>query len=221
MGKTVGMDDLIVVRGTAVSRISADRATLTITARVKQPTAADAERALAELTSAVDSVLDDFSAVVTSRRTEHFSIRPNTNWHAPSGANVVDGQVGERGIRITVADMGRAGALIRVLYDAAGVEVNGPEWELADDNPVHGQTRRAAARDARQRAEQYAEGLGLSVGGVAFVREPGLRSEPPGLARALAFVADAEMEAEPVIDLGSALIQLSASVEVGFHIEPT
>jgi len=121
------MDDLIVVRGTAVSRISADRATLTITARVKQPTAADAERALAELTSAVDAVLDDFSAVVTSRRTEHFSIRPNTYWHAPSGANVVDGQIGERGIRITVADMGRAGALIRVLYDAAGVEVNGPE----------------------------------------------------------------------------------------------
>jgi len=215
------MDDLIVVRGTAVSRVNADRAILTIAARVKELTAAEAERALALLTSSVDGVLDDFSSVVTSRRTEHFSIRPNTYWHAPSGANVVDGQIGERAIRITVADMGRAGALIRVLYDAAGVEVNGPEWELADDNPVHGRTRQAAARDARQRAEQYAAGLGLTVGGVAFVREPGLRPEPPGLGRALAFVADTDMESEPVIDLGSALIQLSASVEVGFRIEPT
>jgi len=178
------MDDLIVVRGTAVSGVNADRAMLMITARVKQPTAVDAERALAALTSAVDAVVDDFSAIVTSRPTVHFSIRPNSYWHAPSGANVVDGQIGERTIRVTVSDVGRAGALIRVLYDAAGVEVNGPAWEVADDNPVHGQTRQAAARDARQRAEQYAA-----------------------------------MEAEPVIDLGSALIQLSASVEVGFRIE--
>jgi uncharacterized protein YggE len=82
------------------------------------------------------------------------------------------------------------------------------------------QIRRDAAQDARQRAEQYADGLGLSVGGVAFVREPGIPAEPPGVARALAFQADAELASGPTIELSAAEIRLSTSVEVGFRIEP-
>lgn len=214
------MDDLIVVRGRATQFCPADRGALTITARVKQPTAAQAERALAELTAAVDAVLLQFTALISARRTTHLSIRPNSYWHPESGRNVVDGHVGERGVRITVTDPAQAGSLVRALYDAVPVEVSGPEWELADDNPVHGQIRRAAARDARQRAEQYAEGLGLSVGGVGFVNEPGLRAEPPGTMRALALPADSESAAGPVVDIGTAEIQVSASVDVGFRIEP-
>lgn len=214
------MDDLIVVRGAATRTCAADRGVLAITTRVKQPTAAESERALAELTSAVDGVLDRFAAIITARPTVALSIRPNSYWHPESGRTVVDGHVGERGVRVTVSDTDQAGSLIRALYDAVPVEVSGPEWELADDNPVHGQTRRAAAQDARQRAEQYAEGLGLSVGGVASVYEPGLRHEPPGPMRAFALAADAESASGPTVDIGTAEIRVKASVDVGFRIEP-
>ncbi|MDQ3476129.1 MAG: SIMPL domain-containing protein, partial [Actinomycetota bacterium] len=220
VGKTVGMEDLIVVRGTASRTCAADRGVLVVTARVKQPSAAESERALAELTTRTDEVLDRFVSIISGTSTVALSIRPNSYWHPETGRTVIDGHVGERGVRITIADPAQVGSLLRALYDAASVEVSGPDWELADDNPLHAELRRDAAKDARQRAEQYAEGLGLSVGGVAFVREPGIRSEPPGLARALSFQADAEAAPEPRIDLGAAEIQLSASVEVGFRIEP-
>ncbi|MGI8722167.1 MAG: SIMPL domain-containing protein [Geodermatophilaceae bacterium] len=213
------MEDLIVVRGRATRSCAADRGVLVVTARVKQPSATESERALAELTTRTDEVLDRFFSVISGSSTVALSIRPNSYWHPESGRTVIDGHVGERGVRITISDPAGAGSLIRALYDAATVEVSGPDWELADDNPVHAQIRREAAQNARQRAEQYAEGLGLSVGGVAFVREPGVRAEPPGLARALTFQADAEMASEPTIALSAAEIQLSASVEVGFRIE--
>lgn len=214
------MDDLIVVRGTASQTGTADRGVLRITVRAKQPTLAEAERALAELTSAVDAVLDHASAMISARHTEQLSIRPNTFWAQESGRMVVDGHVGERSVQITLSDLEQAGSLIRTLYDSAAVEISGPEWELAPDNPVYGQIRRAAAQDARQRAEQYAEGLGLAVGGIAHVSEPGLRTEPPGAARAMAMRTEADSAEEPTIDLGSAEIRVSASVDVSFRIEP-
>lgn len=223
MGKTGGMDDLILVRGTASTTCPADRGILTITARVKQSTPADAERALAEQTTAVDSVLDRFAAIIATRMSEHLSIRPNTYWHPETGRNVVDGHIGERGVRVTISDPAQAGTLVRALYDAAGVEVGGPDWELAEDNPVHGKIRRAAARDAKNRADQYADGLGLSVGSVASVTEPGLNPEPRPMGRAMAMhsmAADAEMSAAPTVDLGSAEIRVSTSIDVGFRIEP-
>jgi len=85
---------------------------------------------------------------------------------------------------------------------------------------VYGQTRRAAASDARQRAEQYAEGLGLTVGGVANVCEPDLRRELPSAMSGFTLSADTESAAGPTVDLGTAEIQISASVDVGFRIEP-
>ncbi len=213
------MDDLIVVRGIASQTGTADRGVLRVTVRAKQDTLAEAERAMAELASAVDAVLDHASEIISARHTEHLSIRPNTFWAQESGRTVVDGHIGERSVRITVADLEQAGSLIRALYDAAAVEISGPEWELAPDNPVYGRIRRAAAQDARQRAEQYAEGLGLSVGSVAQVSEPGLRSEPPGAARAMAMRAEADSSAAPTIDLASAEMRVSASVDVSFRIE--
>ncbi len=213
------MDELIVVRGTATGTCPADHGVLTVAARVKHQSPAEAERSLAEQTAAVDAVLDSAAEVTSARRVEALSIRPNSYWHPESGRTLVDGYIGERSVRVTV-DRERAGTLIRALYDAVPVDVSGPEWELAEDNPLYAQTRRAAAGNARQRAEQYAEGLGLSVGGVAYVSEPGLRAEPPGTMTMMSMAQDSEVAGAPTIDLGSAEIRISASVDVGFRIEP-
>ncbi len=62
----------------------------------------------------------------------------------------------------------------------AGAEVTGPRWSLVPDNPAHEAARRAAASDARRRAEAYADALGLTLGPVAWVAEPGLRRPGPG-----------------------------------------
>lgn len=154
------------------------------------------------------------------RTTVHLSIRPNSYWHAETGRTLVDGQFGERSVRLAISDTDQVGELLRALYDAAAVEVSGPVWELTGDNPIHGEVRQAAAQEARHRAEDYAAGLGLSIGGVAHVTEPGLRTEPPGVMRSLAMAGGSELSTGPTVDLGTAEISVSASVDVGFRIEP-
>lgn len=55
---------------------------------------------------------------------------------------------------------------------------SGRFWQLDPDNPVYTEARRLAAEDARRRADAYASALGLGIGAVEWLAEPGLRREP-------------------------------------------
>jgi uncharacterized protein YggE len=96
---------------------------------------------------------------------------------------------------------------------------------MAPTNPAYDQARRVAAEDARHRAESYAEALGLMVGPVAWVAEPGMRSEPrPPVpiarmaAAPLAAAGAASEAAEPTEDLSPSEMTIEVAVEVGFGI---
>jgi uncharacterized protein YggE len=54
------------------------------------------------------------------------------------------------------------------------VSVNGPWWNLRPDSPVHRQARLAAARDAMQRAKEYAEAFGGRITGLVEAADAGL-----------------------------------------------
>jgi hypothetical protein len=111
----------------------------------------------------------------------------------------------------------------------AGGAVQGPQWSMAPTNPAYDQARRAAAEDARHRAESYAQALDLTLGPVAWVAEPGMRTapvepmvgafgapEPTGrLASVSTFAGDAT---EPVEDLTPSEMTVEVAVEVGFSI---
>jgi len=103
----------------------------------------------------------------------------------------------------------------------AGASVTGPNWSMAATNIAYDLARRAAAEDARHRAIAYAETLGLSLGDVAWVAEPGMRSGTP-LVTASPVTMRAEMAppAEPELldDLTPSEMTVEVSVEVGFDI---
>jgi uncharacterized protein YggE len=95
-------------------------------------------------------------------------------------------------------------------------------WGLDPSNSASGEARSRAGQDARLRAEQYAAALGVKLGAVAWVAEPGLRgrdhpSGPPavfGAARAGAAMAP------PTIDVSPEELTITAEVEVGFTLLP-
>ena len=102
---------------------------------------------------------------------------------------------------------------------------------MAHTNPAYDVARRAAATDARHRAQSYAQALDLTLGAVAWVAEPGMRTAPvrvspiagdgaPGqpvtrLAAATTFAAE---PAEPTEDLTPSEMTVEVAVEVGFTI---
>ena len=96
--------------------------------------------------------------------------------------------------------------------------------ELAPEHAAHDEARRAAAADARRRAESYAAALGLAVGPVAWIAEPGLRlggGDGGGMFRPAAALRVGKaggVADETEIDVHPEEITVMASVEVAFTI---
>ena len=77
------------------------------------------------------------------------------------------------------------------LADADMVSVAGPEWQLRPDSPVYRAARLAAAKDATQRAGEYAEAFGGRVTGLVEAADTGMLTPQP---RHMAFAARAADE---------------------------
>jgi uncharacterized protein YggE len=155
-------------------------------------------------------------------------VQPKTRWR--KGESVRTGWRAARATTVEVQALDDLGELLAELV-GAGASVSGPWWDVDADNAAYSQARAAAAADARARAAAYAEGLGLTVGSVAWVSEPGLRR---GSARGDAWSGERvaltaqsagqlEEEQEAHIAVAPAELTVSAAVEVAFefHVPAT
>lgn len=59
------------------------------------------------------------------------------------------------------------------------MNLNGPYWEVSIDSPVYGELQAEAVRAARLRAERYAAALGVTLGSLVELRDPGTGNGPP------------------------------------------
>jgi uncharacterized protein YggE len=91
-----------------------------------------------------------------------------------------DGRHVPRGYRATshvlvrLADPDTIGRLLAEAVRQVGAAVVGPHWIIDAGNPAYLEAYRLAAEDARRRASAYAEALGLALGSVEALEEPGL-----------------------------------------------
>jgi uncharacterized protein len=212
------VDAEIVVRGEAVARVLPDRATVRAVVDGDGATRDEAYAAAAEPARAVDEVIERFGEVITRTSTSSLVVQPTTRWH--KGESRRTGWRASRTSSIEVEDLGQLGDLAAALA-VAGAAIDGPRWQLDPTNPIHEQLRQAAAKDARGRADAYASALGLGLGAVAWVAEPGLRRTDGG---EQALYARAAMGAhgggEDVIEVTPEEIEVEVSVEVGFSFAP-
>lgn len=180
----------------------------------------------AESAEVVDSVIAEHRSALDRVTTTSLAVHPKSRWK--KGESVRTGWRATRTTTFEVVDFGHLGDLIAELA-GAGAAVSGPAWKLDSENAVHSEARRLAATDARKRAEDYAAPLGLRLGSVAWVSEPGLRvslsSETPlrgfvpmPVGAAMPGPVGAAMPGEDVIDVSPEEISVIASVEVALKI---
>ena len=178
----------------------------------------EAYAAAAEPAGAVDDVIERFAAVITRTSTTSLAVQPTTRWH--KGESQRTGWRATRTSSIEVEDLGQLGDLAAALA-VAEAAIYGPEWQLDRTNPIHDELRRAAAEDARRRADAYASALGLGLGTVAWVAEPGLRQQGiGGGVEALYSRAAMGADGADVIEVTPEEIEVEVSVEVGFSFAP-
>ena len=197
-------------RATAFARPDEARCSLSIThVHTTAPTAIGEVTRRAE---ALSALFEELGVAAGDRFTSSVVVDDQTEFR--NGASVVTGQRASVRIDVRLRDTGEVGRLLRDAVDRARAHVDPPRWIVAPDNPAQLDAYRAAAADARRRAEAYAGGLGLRVGAVVAAAEPGADAQPPGLMRAhAATAADA-----PAVPVEPGDLEVSAAVSVTFAL---
>lgn len=181
----------------------------------------EAYEAAARLAEAVDVVFRAQAASIGRVTTAALVVQPRVRWH--QGEEVRTGWRAARASVVELRALDRVGNVAALLV-GAGAILTGPSWELDRSNDAYHQARVEAAQDARKRADDYASGLGVSVGPLMWVSEPGLRVGGGDAGGMLASAGQpraallASGPAENSIDVAPGEIAVCAAVEVGFHI---
>ncbi len=212
------MDHEIVVRGEGEVRAMPDLALLRVMVDGDGGTQEEAYGAAARIADAVDAVFGAQSASMGRITTAALVVQPRTRWH--KGEDVRTGWRARRTSLVELRALDRIGDIAAMLVQA-GASLAGPSWELDPSNDAYHQARIDAADDARKRALAYARGLGVGVGPVVWVSEPGLRlAETGGLAmsRVATGALLSQGAAEGPIEVAPEEITVHAAVEVGFRM---
>jgi uncharacterized protein YggE len=211
------MEHEIVVRGEGEVRVMPDRATVHVVVDGEGSSREEAYAAAARSAAGVDAVLkaeaDAFERVATAA----LVVQPRTRWQ--DGEAVRIGWTAARASVLEVRALHRLGDLLAQLAGSGG-NISGLTWGLDPSNAASGEARSRAGQDARLRAEQYAASLGVKLGAVAWVAEPGLRGadHPSGRPAMLTAARAGAAMAPQAIDVSPQELTISAEVEVGFTL---
>jgi uncharacterized protein YggE len=214
------MDADVIVRGEATRHAVADRAVITVSINAESADRETAFRRAGELVAAVDAALEAAGDAIARAVTAALVVQPRTRWH--DGEQQRTGWQAARVTTVEVVQLDELGSVLTTLV-LAGAEIHGPRWEIDAAHPVHDEVRQAAAEDARRRAEAYSSALGVELGPLAWIAEPGLRLAPgggqPGAPIGITRMAlAAGPAAEPEMEVAPAELAITAAVEVGYSV---
>lgn len=214
----------ITVVGEASRWAPADHADVSFTIARRSTDSAEALRAAGEAYTALDGVLVNHRDVVVHRITTALGVREVTRWD--EGRTIHEGFEAGRTETVRFAPVaGGSQVLQAVLAGVAELFVSAAEFGLAPTNPVHHDVRADAASAARSGAEAYAAGLGLTLGGVLSLHEPGtvnLSADPfesgPVLRMATAMGAGGDERVPTLAELTDEDVEVQARIVVAFAL---
>jgi uncharacterized protein YggE len=181
--------------------------------------------AIRDRTRQIDTVLDELG-IDPSDRTS--TVRVGEQGERSGGKWLSKGYQAFAGVSVVVRDMDAVGPLVNETVARAGPEVRGPYWRVSPDHPARLEACRKAAADAKAKAEAYADALGVALGEIVRVAEPGSRTIEAPIAQPVApqpvaaagRATSASPDARPPLDLRPGRQEVHAAVEVIFGLEP-
>jgi uncharacterized protein YggE len=168
----------ISVTGVGRAAAAADLALLNLAVETQAVTAADALTEDNKRAAAVLSALQDHGVQEKDIQTTELSIDPVTdNPPSPATPKIIGYRV-RNGLSVTLRDIQGAGVVIDAAVQAGGdaTRIESISFSLADPSSLLIQARKRAVDDAKDRAQQLADGLGVGLGNVISISE----SEPSG-----------------------------------------
>jgi uncharacterized protein YggE len=209
-------EPVISVRGEASLEVEPEIAVVWVTVLARDAARQRAVDLLAGRTGRISDMIKGFGEAIESLESQPVHVQPV--FKDGRAREKVSGYIARAGFTVTVRDFEILGDLVAGLAGADMVTVSGPDWQLRPASPVYREARLAAARDATQRAGEYAEAFGGRITGLVEAADSGMMApQPRHLGLAAARVASASLGAdEPTFDFEPAKQTVTAQVEARY-----
>lgn len=208
---------VISVRGEGTLEVEPEIAVVAVTIQARDRDQRATLDRLARRNQQVLALIKTYGEAVEKLESESARVFPEFKDGKPGER--VTGYVGRAAVAVTVRDFTVLGDLVTKVAEEELVSVSGPMWLLRPGSPVHRQARLAAARDAMQRAREYAEAFGGAITGLLEVADTGLMTEghDHAVAHPMAAARDAfHARAAAPLDFEPARRTVRAQVEARF-----
>jgi uncharacterized protein YggE len=177
----------ITVRGQATVRTEPDVATLWITLSAFEESPGKALGDVAQRAEALGGLLDELGVREADRSTAGVSVAEE--FDAPTRGNRGLGHRATARIVVHLADSEVIGKAISRASEDLRASIDGPHWYVTPANPARLEAATQAAADARSKAQAYASGVGVTLGGLMCLVEPDTADRPPRRIRGLSAAA--------------------------------
>ena len=211
-------EPVISVRGEANLEVEPEIAVVWVTVQARDANRQRAVELLAKRSGAISGTIKGFGEAVEKLESQPVVVQPVFKDGKPR--EKIAGYYARGGLTVTVRDFAILGELVTGLADGDLVTVTGPDWRLRPDSPVYRAARIAAAKDATQRAGEYAEAFGGRINGLVEAADTGMLTPQRG---PVAFAAHAVSRAGgadegPAFDFEPAKQTVTAQVEARYTI---
>jgi len=212
----------IIVRGSHAVTLAPQRATVHVSVsaqgRSAEPVFEKVAAALAEVSASIDALHHPKRGPVTKYAIDQVRTGSHRPWNA-EGKQLALVHTASVSLTAVFIDFGELAAWVAAVAGVDGVGIGHISWELPDAKrlEVERKTRQKAVRDAKRRAQDYADALDLGTVRVRRISDPGLGERPMEkvfLARSMAAPADGA----PQFELRPEEITIAAEVEATFTV---
>ena len=212
----------IIVRGSHSVTLAPERATVHATVSAEGSSAGPVfekvATALAGVSTSIDALHHPKRGPVTKYAIDQVRTGSHRPWNA-EGKQLALVHTAAVSITAMFIEFGELAAWVAAVAGIDGAGIGHISWELPDAKrlEVERKTRQKAVRDAKRRAQDYADALDLGAVRVRRISDPGLGERPMEkvfMARSMAAPSDGA----PQFELRPEEITISAEVEAAFTV---
>jgi uncharacterized protein len=202
------------VMGTATVTAAPDQASLSLGIRNIEADASAAMQANSLQMTEVFAVLAKAGVDASDISTSGLSLQPQYGRH-DGQSQKIEGYQAMNNLTVTIDKIDSAGAVLDAVVGAGINSISNLRFEKADTTSLEAEARAAAIRDARAKAEAYADALGTTVIGVKMVNEAGISRPQP------MYDSMSTMRASAPVPIAQDDVSVTATVSAVFEIEST
>ena len=154
----------LTVSGLGTAPVAPDRATVTLSIMVRNPSVAGAQQSAAQVAEKVLALADELDIPTNRVDTMSASVYPDYRYNQARQEQEIRGYVAQREMRIDLHDLEKVGVVVERAVEEGVNQVSPPQLRSSREREAYRDALENAVEDARANAERLADALGLTLG---------------------------------------------------------